>query len=63
MLDPAWLRAFVDSLPNQDVSPPLASHQSVRGRLALVEGRYDDAVQLLSAVDSVLSRSRESTLR
>ncbi|HSR93515.1 MAG TPA: adenylate/guanylate cyclase domain-containing protein, partial [Solirubrobacterales bacterium] len=49
--DPAWLRGFIDALPVQGeltASPRLAA---ARGRLALYEGRIDEAVgQLRSAV-------------
>ena len=51
--DPAWLRAFLDELPARGEvlkSPRLAA---ARGRLALYEGRLEEAVELLgSAVAS-----------
>jgi adenylate cyclase len=49
--DAAWLRAFIHDLPIKDEvaqSPRLAS---AKGRLALLEGRYDDAIQQLTAAD------------
>ena len=49
--EPGWLREFVQRMPNQDVSPPLVRHVAARGRLALAEGRFGDAVELLSQVD------------
>ncbi len=48
----AWLRAFVDAMPNQDVEPPLPRREVARGRLALAEGRYADAVRILTAVEA-----------
>jgi adenylate cyclase len=45
----AWLREFVDRMPNQDVEPPLPRAEVARGRLALAEGRYTDAVRILAA--------------
>jgi class 3 adenylate cyclase len=45
--DPAWLRDFLGRVPNQDVQPPLVRHEVARGRLALLEGRFTDAVAVL----------------
>ena len=50
--DPAWLREFLDRVPNQDADPPLARHEVARGRLALAEGRFADAVRILTQADS-----------
>jgi len=52
--DPAWLRQFVEHLPNQDADPPLVHHESARGRLALAEGRYEDAARLLRQTEARL---------
>lgn len=52
MSDAGWLRSFLDMLPNQDVQPPLAAHEAARGRLALAEGRFEDAVRLLGQADA-----------
>jgi len=52
--DPAWLREFVQRLPNQDADPPLVHHQTARGRLALAEGRYEDAYRLLGQTEARL---------
>jgi class 3 adenylate cyclase len=54
MSDPAWLRRFVDQLPNQDVTPPLVRAEAARGRLALAEGRFDDAVRVLRTVEAAM---------
>jgi class 3 adenylate cyclase len=47
----AWLHDFVERLPNPDVQPPLVRHVVARGRLALAEGRFADAVGLLAQAD------------
>ena len=47
-----WLRSFVSAMPNQDAEPPLVRHVVARGRLALAEGRFEDAVALLSRADA-----------
>lgn len=49
--EPEWLRDFLTRLPNQDVEPPIVRHVAARGRLALAEGRYSDAVALLSEAE------------
>jgi class 3 adenylate cyclase/tetratricopeptide (TPR) repeat protein len=49
---PAWLHEFVNAMPNQGVEPPLPRAEVARGRLALVEGRLDDAVRILTAVEA-----------
>jgi class 3 adenylate cyclase/tetratricopeptide (TPR) repeat protein len=49
--EPAWLRGFIERMPNLDVDPPLVRHVAARGRLALAEGRLDDAVALLTEAD------------
>jgi len=48
----AWLREFIDRMPNQDVDPPLARQDVARGRLALVERRYEDALRHLSRAEA-----------
>ena len=50
-----WLRNFVPQLPNQDVDPPLVRAEVARGRLALAEGRFPDAVRTLGAAVSTFS--------
>jgi adenylate cyclase len=54
----AWLREFVDRMPNQAVEPPLPRAEVARGRLALAEGRYEDAVRILAAVDAHFRNER-----
>ena len=54
--EPAWLRAYVDRLANQDVDPPFLRAEVARGRLALAEGRHADAVRTLHAA---IARFRE----
>jgi predicted ATPase/class 3 adenylate cyclase len=54
----AWLREFVDRMPNHDVEPPLPRAEVARGRLALAEGRYADAVRILAAVDAHFRNER-----
>ena len=49
--DPQWLGTFLDRVPNRDANPPLPRLEIARGRLALAEGRYDEAVAILSASD------------
>jgi len=54
--DPAWLREFIDGLPIQGevlTSPRLAA---AKGRLALMEGRFEDAVALLGKALADLAR-------
>ena len=46
--EPDWLKAFVSRMPNQDVDPPLLRAEVARGRLALAEGRFEDAVRTLA---------------
>jgi class 3 adenylate cyclase len=50
--DPGWLRSFLDALPAK--GQVLASPRVVaaKGRLALFEGRFVDAVDLLNKADS-----------
>jgi class 3 adenylate cyclase len=52
--DPAWLSEFVRALPNPDADPPLVHHETARGRLALAEGRFADAVRMLGWADAFL---------
>ena len=52
--DPPWLRQFVEHLPNQDADPPLVHHESARGRLALAEGRHEEASHLLRRAEARL---------
>jgi class 3 adenylate cyclase len=49
--DPQWLRTFFDRLPNRNANPPLPRLEATRGRVALAEGRFDEAVAILSAAD------------
>ncbi|MEP6752085.1 MAG: adenylate/guanylate cyclase domain-containing protein, partial [Candidatus Dormiibacterota bacterium] len=48
-LDPTWLRSFLEAMPKHageaDASPSAAA---ANGRLAIDEGRFEDAVRLLS---------------
>ena len=56
--DAAWLRAFIESLPAAGevlASPRL---KAARGRLALLEARHDDAVQLLGSAVASFHDSR-----
>jgi adenylate cyclase len=49
--DPAWLRSFLDQIRAKGEVPALPRLSAARGRLALYEGRLDDAlVELGSAV-------------
>jgi class 3 adenylate cyclase len=53
--DPVWLRSFLNSLQSQGEvleSPRLAA---ARGRLALYEGRHDDALRELRAADALFA--------
>ena len=45
--DPRWLREFIDALPVRDEARSSPRLAAVEGRLALLEGRTDDAVALL----------------
>lgn len=54
--EPAWLHAFLSNVPNQDVDPPLVHGEIARGRLALAEGRADEAVRTLT---DAIARLRE----
>ena len=47
MSDPEWLRSFVERLPNHPVDWPLTRAEVARGRLALAEGGFQDAVRIL----------------
>ncbi len=47
MSEPEWLRSFVERLPNHPVDWPLLRAEVARGRLALAEGRFEDAVRTL----------------
>jgi len=49
---PAWLREFMERVPNQDVEPPLPRHDVARGRLALAEGRFEDAARILGRAEA-----------
>ncbi len=54
--DGAWLRTFVDALPVRGevlASPRLAV---VKGRIALLESRFDEAVDLLQQADAIFRR-------
>ena len=44
---PDWLREFVEGMPNPDVDPPLLRAEVARGRLAVAERRFEDAVRTL----------------
>ncbi len=46
-----WLHDFVARLPNQDADPPLIRHIAARGWLALAEGRFPDAAEMLAKAD------------
>jgi len=50
--NPTWLTEFLDHVPNRDADPPLPRHEVARGRLALAEGRFADAVAILDRVDA-----------
>ena len=47
MSEPEWLRSFVERLPNHPVDWQLIRAEVARGRLALAEGRLEDAVRTL----------------
>lgn len=50
--DPAWLRSFVEALPVQGEALRSPRVAAARGRLALYEGRFDDALTELRAADA-----------
>jgi class 3 adenylate cyclase len=45
--DVAWLRTFLDALPAKGEHVDLPRYKAARGRLALYEGRFDEALSLL----------------
>src|SRR2546423_472517 len=47
MSEPEWLRSFIERLPNHPVDWPLIRAEVARGRLALAEGRFEDAIRTL----------------
>jgi class 3 adenylate cyclase/tetratricopeptide (TPR) repeat protein len=56
IVDPAWLRSFVEDIPvlgEALASPRLAV---ARGRLAVLEGRFDEAAELLGSADADFRR-------
>jgi len=47
--DSTWLRTFLDDIPAQGETLDTPRLAAARGRLALYEGRFDEAVELLNA--------------
>jgi class 3 adenylate cyclase len=54
--DPAWLRTFVDALPIRGESLASPRLAVAKGRLALLESRFEEAIDLLKEADATFRR-------
>jgi tetratricopeptide (TPR) repeat protein len=54
--DAAWLRTFIDALPIRAETLASPRLDTAKGRLALLEGRYAAAIELLERADGVFRR-------